>query len=143
MDALQLVAEPSRQAILRHVWQEELPVGELVDRLDLSYAGVSQHLGLLREAGFVTVRREGKRRFYRADLDRLGPLKDLLESFWAAQLDRLTILAEEIERRSATSSSHAASRPRPPQSSPSSWTASAGRPGRASTARSSRGRAAS
>lgn len=99
VDALQLVAEPSRQAILRHVWREELPVGELVDRLDLSYAGVSQHLGLLREAGFVTVRPEGKRRFYRADLDRLGPLKDVLESFWAAQLDRLTILAEEIERR--------------------------------------------
>lgn len=99
MDALQLVAEPRRQAILRHVWRDELPVGELVDRLDLSYAGVSQHLGLLRDAGFVTVRREGKRRFYRADHERLGPLKELLESFWAAQLDRLTVLAEELEQR--------------------------------------------
>lgn len=99
MDALQLVAEPSRQAILRHVWREELPVGELVDRLELSYAGVSQHLGLLRDAGFVSVRREGKRRFYRADHQRLGPLKELLESFWAAQLDRLTVLAEELEQR--------------------------------------------
>ena len=85
MDALQLVAEPRRQEILRQVWWDELPVGELVERLDLSYAGVSQHLALLRDAGLVTVRREGKQRFYHADLERLGPLKQFLESFWADQ----------------------------------------------------------
>lgn len=80
------------------MWREELPVGEIVDRLDLTYAGVSQHLALLRDAGFVTVRREGKRRLYRADHERLGPLKPFLESFWAGQLDRLAALAEEAER---------------------------------------------
>jgi DNA-binding transcriptional ArsR family regulator len=98
VDTLQLVAEPRRQAILRHVWREELPVGELVERLELSYAGVSQHLALLREAGFVTVRRDGKRRLYRADHERLGPLKNFLETFWGEQLDRLATLAEEVER---------------------------------------------
>jgi DNA-binding transcriptional ArsR family regulator len=92
------VAEPRRQEILRQVWREELPVGELVDRLDLSYAGVSQHLALLREAGFVTVRRDGKRRLYRADHEQLGPLTGFLESFWADQLDRLAALAEKAER---------------------------------------------
>ena len=74
MDALQLVAEPHRQGILRLVWREELPVGELASRLDLSYSGVSQHLARLREAGFVTVRQDGKQRLYRADRQRLGPL---------------------------------------------------------------------
>lgn len=97
MDALQLVAEPRRQEILRQVWRDELPVGELVERLDLSYAGVSQHLALLREAGLVTVRRSGKQRLYRADHDRLGPLKDFLESFWSDQLTSLATLAEEAE----------------------------------------------
>ena len=99
MDVLRLVAEPRRQAILRHVWHDELPVGELAERLALSYAGVSQHLGLLREAGLVTVRRDGKRRLYRADLERLGPLKQFLEAFWGGQLDRLATLAEDAERR--------------------------------------------
>jgi DNA-binding transcriptional ArsR family regulator len=99
VDALQLVAEPRRRQILRHVWREERAVGELVERLDLSYAGVSQHLALLRDAGFVTVRREGKQRFYRADHERLGPLKQYLESFWGEQLDRLASLAEEAERQ--------------------------------------------
>lgn len=99
MDALQLVAEPRRQEILRHVWREELPVGELVDRLDLSYAGVSQHLALLRDAGFVTVRRVGKQRLYQADHDQLGSLTQFLEAFWADRLDRLTELAEKAERQ--------------------------------------------
>lgn len=99
MDALQLVAEPRRQEILRLVWRDELPVGALVDRLDLSYAGVSQHLALLRRAGFVAVRQDGKQRFYRADHERLGPLTQFLEAFWADQLDRLAVLAEEAERR--------------------------------------------
>lgn len=98
MDALQLVAEPRRQEILRHVWREELPVGELVARLDLSYGGVSQHLALLRDAGFVTMRAEGKQRFYLANHDGLGPLKVFLESFWASKLDTLAVLAEEAER---------------------------------------------
>jgi DNA-binding transcriptional ArsR family regulator len=98
VEALQLVAEPHRQEILRQVWREELPVGELVERLELTYPGVSRHLALLRDAGFVVVRRDGKQRFYRADHDGLGPLKQFLESFWADQLDRLATLAEQAEK---------------------------------------------
>lgn len=98
MDTLQLVVEPRRQEILRLVWREELPVGEIVERIDLSYPGVSRHLALLRGAGFVQVRRDGKRRFYRADHEGLGPLKPFLESFWSTQLDRLARLAEEAEQ---------------------------------------------
>jgi DNA-binding transcriptional ArsR family regulator len=98
MDALKLVAEPRRQEILRLTWHEELPVGALAAQLGISYGGVSQHLALLRDAGFVRVRRDGKQRFYRADIERLGPLKPLLESFWAGRLDRLAELAERAER---------------------------------------------
>jgi DNA-binding transcriptional ArsR family regulator len=97
MNTLQLVAEPHRQEILRLVWDEERAVGDLVDELDLSYAGVSQHLALMRDAGFVTVRRDGKRRLYRADHVQLGPFKDLLERFWTSSIDRLAQLAENAE----------------------------------------------
>lgn len=98
VDTLQLVAEPRRQQILRVVWRDELAVGEIAQRIELSYAGVSQHLALLRDAGLVTVRRDGKRRMYRADYQGLGPFKQFLESLWAQQLDRLAMLAEEAER---------------------------------------------
>lgn len=93
-----MVAEPRRQDILRLIWSNELPVGELVARLDLSYSGVSQHLARLREAGFVTVRQEGKQRLYRADREGLGQLEAFLESFWASRLDRLATMAEEAEQ---------------------------------------------
>ena len=93
------MAEPHRQGILRLIWRDELPVGELASRMHLSYSGVSQHLARLREAGFVTVRRAGKQRLYRADRQGLGPLEPFLESFWAGQLDRLATLAEEEESR--------------------------------------------
>ena len=99
MDTMQLVAEPRRQQILRTVWRDELAVGEIARRVELSYAGVSQHLALLRDAGFVIVRRDGKRRLYRADHVGLGPFKPFLESLWAQQLDRLAMLAEEAEHR--------------------------------------------
>ena len=99
MDALQLVAEPRRQEILRQVWRDELPVGELVERLDLSYAGVSQHLALLRDAGFVTVRRYGKQRLYRADHERLGPLDAVPRVVLGERLDRLAALVEEAEQQ--------------------------------------------
>jgi DNA-binding transcriptional ArsR family regulator len=98
VDTLQLVAEPRRQQILRAVWRDELAVGEIARRIELSYAGVSQHLALLRDAGLVTVRPDGKRRMYRADHHGLGPFKEFLESLWAQQLDRLAVLAEEAER---------------------------------------------
>ena len=98
MDSLQVIAEPRRRAILRLVWDTELPAGEIAARFDVSFAAVSQHLGVLRQAGLVTVRREGTRRLYLADRAALGRLGQVLEQMWSAQLDRLSELAEAAER---------------------------------------------
>lgn len=95
MDALQVVAEPRRRAILRLVWDRELPAGEIASRFDVSFPAVSQHLGVLRDAGFVSVRREGRTRLYRADRAALGPLRPMLEKMWSDKLDRLVALVEE------------------------------------------------
>jgi DNA-binding transcriptional ArsR family regulator len=97
MDALQVIAEPRRREILRLVWDEEVSAGEIAARFDVSFPAVSQHLSVLREAGFVSVRRDGTRRLYRADHDRLGDLADVLERMWTSTLDELAALAEEAE----------------------------------------------
>src|SRR5579859_3841222 len=83
IDALQVVAEPRRREILRLVWNQELAAGDIAQRFDVGFGAVSQHLGVLRQAGFVRVRREGKRHFYRADLQALGPLRQTLEQMWS------------------------------------------------------------
>jgi DNA-binding transcriptional ArsR family regulator len=98
MDRLQVVAEPRRRAILRLVWDAEVPAGEIAARFDVSFAAVSQHLGVLRQAGLVTVRREGTRRLYRADRAALGRLGQALEQLWSSQVDVLAELAEAAER---------------------------------------------
>ena len=98
MDSLQVVAEPRRRAILRLVWDAEVPAGEIAAQFNVSFAAVSQHLGVLRQAGLVTVRRDGTRRLYRADRAALGRLGQVLEPLWSRQLDELTELAEAEER---------------------------------------------
>lgn len=95
MDALQVVAEPRRREILRLVWEEELPAGAIAARFDISFPAVSQHLGVLRDAGFVSVRREGRARLYKADRKALGPLRRMLEDMWSSKLDRLVTLIEK------------------------------------------------
>jgi DNA-binding transcriptional ArsR family regulator len=95
VDLLQVVAEPRRREILRLVWDRELAAGEIAARFDVSFPAVSQHLGVLRNAGVVSIRRDGRTRFYRADRKALGPLRPLLEQMWASSLDRLVDLIEE------------------------------------------------
>lgn len=94
---LAVIAEPRRQAILRLCWSRERTAGELADAFDVTFGAVSQHLKVLRDAGLVTVRPEGTRRFYRADRAALGPLSAYLEAQWAEQLDNLATLAEAAE----------------------------------------------
>jgi DNA-binding transcriptional ArsR family regulator len=95
MDALQLIIEPRRREILRLVWDRELSAGDIAAAFDVTFGAVSQHLGVLRRAGFVRVRSEGNRRFYQADRERLGPLAQALETMWTATLDKL---ADTVER---------------------------------------------
>ena len=94
MDALQIVTEPHRREILRLVWDRGRPVGEIAERFDITMGAVSQHLAVLRDAGFVRVTKDGNRRIYRADTHALGELRFVLESMWAASLDALVAAIE-------------------------------------------------
>lgn len=94
MDRLQLIAEPTRREILALVWDHEMAAGELASEFDVTFGAVSQHLGLLRDAGLVTVRKDGNRRLYRADRDALAPYRTILEDMWS---DTLRNLADTIE----------------------------------------------
>lgn len=64
---------------------------------EVTFGAVSQHLGVLRRAGLVDCRRDGRRRFYRARRQALGDLATWLEGMWARSLDQLTDLAEATE----------------------------------------------
>ena len=93
--ALKAIAEPNRRRILRLVRDDELSAGEIASHFDISWPAVSQHLGVLKEAGLVDERRDGVRRLYRARPEGLTELRAFLDQFWR---DRLTALKREAER---------------------------------------------
>lgn len=99
LDPIGALASPVRQSILRSIWDRERSAGDIAGDFEITFGAVSQHLAVLRDAGFVRVRRDGRFRHYRADRDALGPLGAALEAMWSERLTRLKALAEERQRR--------------------------------------------
>ena len=98
---LRAIAEPSRRAILRLVWNQERPAGEIAAHFQISRL-VSKHLRVLREAELVEERRQGTQRLYRARPERLAEARRVLESFWDDGLATIKRSAESDARRRET-----------------------------------------
>lgn len=79
MEPCRVISAPHRMRILRLVWDRELTAGEIAAEFDVSWPAISQHLAVLKSAGFVTQRRAGRNRMYRADPTALGPLRAVVE----------------------------------------------------------------
>lgn len=97
MTAYTALAEPHRRQILDLLRAGERSVGELVARLALSQPGVSKHLKVLREAGLVEVRPEGKLRWYGLRPQPLAEVDAWLEPYRAHWSDRLDALERHLE----------------------------------------------
>lgn len=92
VSTFEVLAEPNRRRILDLLRASECPVGDLVERLDLSQPAVSKHLRVLREAGLVEVRADAQRRLYRVRPEPLRMLDEWLAPYrrmWATSLDDL------------------------------------------------------
>jgi ArsR family transcriptional regulator len=94
-----LLADPTRLRLLRVLTRDRFNVGELTGILALAQSGVSRHLGLLKEAGFVLEEREAGYVYYRvpetASAAAAGPLWTLLIQQFAAVDDDPAVLADE------------------------------------------------
>src|SRR4051794_41214868 len=96
---IQALAEPRRREILELIRERELSAGEIASRFDVTRPAISQHLGVLKEAGLVDERRNGTQRLYRARPQGLTELKAFLDGFWDAKLEALQREAEREEKR--------------------------------------------
>jgi DNA-binding transcriptional ArsR family regulator len=100
LDPFNAVAEPKRRMVLETLANGEMPVGDLVGRLGWPQPMVSKHLGVLKEVGLVSVRRDGRQRLYQVNGEKLKTIHDwakMFERFWAHQLLRIK---EQAERKS-------------------------------------------
>ena len=90
--AFEVLAEPSRRAIMDLLLAGERPVGDLVSELQMSQPAVSRHLRVLREAGLVRARIDAQRRLYRIEAAPLRGVDEWLAPYrrlWASRLDAL------------------------------------------------------
>lgn len=104
IDAFQILADPTRRRIVEVLREGERPVSDVVERLHIHQSGVSRHLRILRDAGFVQVRPDGQRRFYSLRPEPFRDLDEWLAAYrrlWERRLDRLgkAVLEKQKARR--------------------------------------------
>ena len=101
-DAFNAVAEGDRRALLDALGTDEATVGDLVDRLGFTQPQVSKHLAVLRAVGLVSVRVDGRRRWYQVNGPALQPVFEWVrgfESTWNARLDQLDDVLVELQTK--------------------------------------------
>ena len=79
---LAYLSDPTRRAIFERLAERPMAVSALADGLPVTRPAVSQHLKVLKDAGLVRARREGKQHIYQVDPDGLTALRAELERFW-------------------------------------------------------------
>jgi DNA-binding transcriptional ArsR family regulator len=98
MEALAAIADPTRRELLALLARGEIAAGELAGRFPVSRPAISRHLRVLREAGLVRSRTEGRRRLYALDPAPLRELDAWLEPYRDLWAQRLGALDTEIAR---------------------------------------------
>ncbi|HTT12450.1 MAG TPA: metalloregulator ArsR/SmtB family transcription factor [Burkholderiaceae bacterium] len=96
------LADPTRRAIFERLMRNgEQTVGALTDESGVSQPMVSKHLGVLRLAGLVRDRPEGRSVHYRADPSALAPMLEWMKTyatFWRGRFDRLENLLNRMDQ---------------------------------------------
>src|ERR1700754_3994894 len=105
IDAFDALADPTRRRILEALRKGERPGNELVEGGDVHQSGVSRHLRILHESGFVSMRAEGQRRLYSLRPEPFRDIDDWLVKYrglWEARLDRFGAALEKRRARRGT-----------------------------------------
>jgi DNA-binding transcriptional ArsR family regulator len=96
------LADPTRRAIFERLCSEgEQTVGALTARAGVSQPAVSKHLAVLKQAGLVRDRHEGRQTHYSAQLAALSPLIDWtnqMAGFWESRFDQLEDLLKRMDQ---------------------------------------------
>jgi DNA-binding transcriptional ArsR family regulator len=96
------LADPTRRALFERLCREgEQTVGALTAQAGISQPAVSKHLGLLKQAGLVRDRHQGRQTHYRAEVRALSPLIDWtgqMKGFWESRFDGLEDLLKRMDQ---------------------------------------------
>jgi DNA-binding transcriptional ArsR family regulator len=101
-DLFRTLADPTRRAIFERLCREgSQTVGALTALAGVSQPAVSKHLGILKRAGLVRDRHEGRQTHYSAEISALRPLIDWtsqMKGFWESRFDGLEDLLKRMDQ---------------------------------------------
>lgn len=96
------LADPTRRALFERLCREgDLTVSALTAQAGISQPAVSKHLRILKEAGLVSDRHEGRQTHYSAQLDALAPLGDWtreMTHFWQSRFNDIENLLNRMDQ---------------------------------------------
>ncbi len=96
------LADPTRRAIFERLCRDgDQTVGALTAQAGVSQPAVSKHLAVLKQAGLVRDRHQGRQTHYSARLDALAPLidwTDQMKAFWQSRFDQLEELLKRMDQ---------------------------------------------
>jgi DNA-binding transcriptional ArsR family regulator len=98
IDTFEALGDRTRRRIVEAMRSGEKPVGEIVKHSGIHQSGVSRHLRILQDAGFVSVRPQGQQRFYALKPEPFRELDAWLagyRSLWERRLDRFGAALEQ------------------------------------------------
>ena len=101
-DPFNAIAEPKRRELIEALMGRELTVNQAVDILGWSQPMVSKHLGVLKQVGLVSERKEGRFRVYTLNAEQLKPVHTWVFQFtryWSNSLDHLGEYLESIQAK--------------------------------------------
>lgn len=99
IDLFEALADPTRRRIVEVLRNGEQQVGDVVDKVGIQQSGVSRHLRILSESGFVSMRPDGQRRLYALKSKPFEELDAWLAQYrelWEKRLDRF---GDALERK--------------------------------------------
>lgn len=99
--AFKALGDPTRRALFQRLLEGELTVHALTHGAGVSQPMVSKHLGVLKKAGLVRHRRDGRETHYRAEPKGMAPLIDWMahyQAFWPERFDKLETLLKRMDQ---------------------------------------------
>jgi len=98
---IQALSNETRFEIVKLVRDREMDAGTVAKQFKMTRPAVSQHLGVLREAGLLDERRVGAKRLYVVRPEAFDEIVEFIEGYWGPRLRRLKKAAEAVERSKA------------------------------------------
>jgi len=104
-DPFNAISEPKRRELIEALIGKEMTVNQIVEMMGWNQPMVSKHLGVLKQVGLVSEKKEGRFRIYKVNADQLKPIQEWViqfEQYWNNSLDQLedylkTLQSKEVK----------------------------------------------